>query len=82
MCVGDNSESRICKLAITIESLKAVPYLKTEHLGDGGAVNLMPLWDRKNWRMWIDTLGGLIEGEMMHTTTPQQGQIRSSTLSS
>lgn len=48
-------------MAIIIESLKAVPYLDTEHLGDGGAVNRMPLWDEKNWRMCIDTPGGLIE---------------------
>jgi hypothetical protein len=54
-------------LAITIESLKVVSYLKTEHLGDGRTVKLMPLWDGTNWRMWVDTPVGLIEGKMMDT---------------
>jgi len=51
------------QLAITIESLKVVSYLKTEHLGDGRTVKLMPLWDGTNWRMWVDTPVGLIKGE-------------------
>jgi len=55
------------QLAITIESLKVVSYLKTEHLGDGRTVKLMPLWDGTNWRMWVDTPVGLIEGKMMDT---------------
>ena len=54
-------------MAITIESLKVVSYLKTEHLGDGRTVKLMPLWDGTNWRMWVDTPVGLIEGKMMDT---------------
>lgn len=54
-------------MAITIESLKVVSYLKPEHLGDGRTVKLMPLWDGKNWRMWIDTPVGLIEGKMLDT---------------
>jgi len=54
-------------LAITIESLKVVPYLKTENLGDGRTVKLMPLWDGNNFRMWIDTPVGLIEAKMIDT---------------
>lgn len=54
-------------MAITIESLKVVPYLKTEHLGDGRTVKLMPLWDGQNWRMWVDTPVGLIEGKIVDT---------------
>src|SRR5947207_1203117 len=54
-------------MTITIDALKSVPYLKTEHLGDGRTVNLMPLWDGNNWRVWIDTPVGLIEGKMLDT---------------
>jgi hypothetical protein len=54
-------------LAITIDSLKAVAYLKIEHLGDGRTIKLMPLWDGKNWRMRIDTPVGIIEAKMMDT---------------
>jgi hypothetical protein len=54
-------------LAITIDSLKVVPYLKIEHLGDGRTIKLMPLWDGKNWRVWIDTPVGIIEAKMMDT---------------
>jgi hypothetical protein len=42
-------------------------YLKAEHLGDGRTVKLMPLWDGKDWRMWVDTPVGLIEGKMVGT---------------
>jgi hypothetical protein len=54
-------------VAITIESLKVVPYLKTEHLGDGRTVKLMPLWDGERWRSWIDTPEGLIEVKIVDT---------------
>jgi hypothetical protein len=54
-------------MTITIDALKSVPYLKTEHLGDGRTVNLMPMWDGNNWRVWIDTPVGLIEGKMLDT---------------
>jgi hypothetical protein len=55
------------RLAITIDSFKVVPYLKTEHLGDGRIVKLMPMWDGKNFRMWIDTSVGLVEANVMET---------------
>lgn len=51
-------------MPITLEDLKAVVYLKPEHLGDGRIVNLMPLWDGENWRVWLDTGAGLAEGKM------------------
>jgi hypothetical protein len=53
------------KIAITREDLKTVVYLKTEHLVDGRSVNVIPLRDGENWRMWIDTGNGLVEGKMI-----------------
>jgi hypothetical protein len=52
-------------VAITIESLKTVTYLKTENFTHGRTINLMPLWDGESWHMWIDTPEGLIEGKMI-----------------
>jgi hypothetical protein len=52
-------------MTITVESLKAVSYLDVTRLGDGRTVNLMPLWDGTNWRVWLNTAEGLIEGKMM-----------------
>lgn len=49
---------------IKFEDLKAVSYLKTEHL-DGRTVNLMPLWDGHHWRSWFPTPEGLVEGKMV-----------------
>lgn len=37
-----------------IENFKTIPYIKVEHLVDGRTVNLMPIWDGKNWHM-LDT---------------------------
>lgn len=54
-------------MAVTIENLKVVPYLRTEHLGDGRTVKLMPLWDGQCWHLWIDMPEGLIEGKIMDT---------------
>jgi hypothetical protein len=53
-------------MAVTIESLKAVSYLNTEHL-DGRVVKLMPLWDDESWHFWVDTPEGLVEGKMVDT---------------
>ena len=53
-------------MAVTIESLKAVSYLNTEHL-DGRVVKLMPLWDDESWHFWVDTPDGLVEGKMVDT---------------
>jgi len=59
-----NQRSRF--LAITLESLKAVSYLKIEDLC-GRAVKLMPFWDGQNWHLWVDMPDGLIEGKIMDT---------------
>jgi hypothetical protein len=59
--------SRGAVMAITVESLKAIPYLRTEHLGDGRSVKLMPLWDGESWKMWIDTPVGLTEVKIVDT---------------
>ena len=52
-------------VTITIESLKTVPHLNAEHLGDGRIVKLIPLWDGTNWRLWLDTPQGLTEGKIV-----------------
>jgi hypothetical protein len=54
-------------LVLTIEDFKAVSYLRTDRIGDGRVINLMPLWDGENWRTWVQTPGGLIEGQMLDT---------------
>lgn len=50
-----------------IENFKTIPYIKVEHLVDGRTVNLMPLWDGKNWHMWIPTPSGFMEGMVVET---------------
>ncbi len=52
---------------LTIEDLRNVVYLDTTQLGDR-IVNLMPLWDGAQWRMWFPTSGGLIEGKLADAT--------------
>jgi hypothetical protein len=52
-------------MPIAVESFKAIPYLKAEHLGDGRTVKLMPLWDGEIWRLWLDTPRGLMEARMV-----------------
>lgn len=52
-------------MAVTIESLKSVTYLKTENLTHGRTVSLMPLWDGKSWHLWINTPEGLMEGKVI-----------------
>lgn len=53
------------ELPVTIKNLKAVSYIKTESLGDGRVVNLMPLWDGAMWHQWFDLPDGLIEGKVV-----------------
>jgi hypothetical protein len=50
--------------AIAFEELKKLPYLDVSAL-DGRTVQLMPLWDGANWRMWFNTPIGLIEGKIV-----------------
>jgi hypothetical protein len=50
-----------------IENFKTIPYIKVEHLVDGRTVNLMPLWDGKNWHMWIPTPAGFMGGMVVET---------------
>jgi hypothetical protein len=54
--------------ALPTDKFKAIPYVKVEHLVDGRTVNVMPLWDGNNWRMWVPTPEGFIEGKMADTT--------------
>jgi hypothetical protein len=53
--------------AIPIEKFKAIPYLKFEHLVGGRTVKLMPLWDGRNWHLWVNTPIGFIEGKVVET---------------
>jgi hypothetical protein len=53
--------------AIAIEELKKLPYLDVSAL-DGRIVRLMPLWDGADWRLWVNTPVGLIEGKILDTT--------------
>jgi hypothetical protein len=52
---------------ITSDELKKVPYLDLGALGER-TVKLMPLWDGANWRMWLDTPIGIIEGKILDTS--------------
>jgi hypothetical protein len=65
--IWSHDADREAELAITNESLKAVSYLRADCLGDGRTINLMPLWDGENWRTWIETPEGLVEGKMLDT---------------
>jgi hypothetical protein len=58
-------EAQEYTLAVTIEDLKSITYLKTENLTHGRTLNLMPLWDGENWQMWIDTPEGFMGGKMI-----------------
>lgn len=49
----------------SIESFKAIPYLKVEHLTDGRTVKVMPLWDGKNWHLWINTPEGFVGAKVV-----------------
>jgi hypothetical protein len=53
--------------AIAFEELKKLPYLDVSAL-DGRTVKLMPLWDGKDWHLWLNTPVGLMEGKIIDTT--------------
>jgi hypothetical protein len=63
LIVGGPSEH----CAYQCESFRPITYLKVEHLTDGRTVKLMPLWDGKNWHMWLNTPAGFIEPKVVDT---------------
>ncbi len=53
--------------SLTFEDLRKAAYLDAAQLGDR-IVNLMPLWDGTEWRMWFPRQGGLLETKPQDTT--------------
>ncbi len=49
----------------SIESFKAIPYLRVEHLTDGRTVKVMPLWDGNDWHLWINTPEGFVGAKVV-----------------